>query len=75
MVPPEASLSLETRRAGATERKGARVTNTIDPNWLPDESQPDDGDEEKAGEVPTSFATKGLGWSGREDDSDGDPLE
>ena len=50
------------------------TSNPIDPNWLPDENQTDEGDE-KAGEVPTSFATKGLGWSGREDDDDGDPLE
>ncbi len=25
------------------------------------------------GEVATSFATKGLGWSGREDEEDDDP--
>jgi hypothetical protein len=30
-----------------------------------EEEQPDD---EVAPEVPTSFATKGVGWSGREDD-------
>ncbi len=30
-----------------------------------EEEQPDD---EVAPEVPTTFATKGVGWSGREDD-------
>ncbi|MGH9150861.1 MAG: hypothetical protein ACRD03_00310 [Acidimicrobiales bacterium] len=46
---------------------------TIDPGWLPDEDQPT-RDEEDPGEVPTTFATKGLGWSGREDEDDDDPL-
>ena len=27
-------------------------------------------DENDPGEVPTSFATKGQGWSGRDDDDD-----
>lgn len=30
-----------------------------------EDEQPDD---EVAPEVPTAFATKGVGWSGREDD-------
>jgi hypothetical protein len=30
-----------------------------------DEAEPDD---ELAPEVPTTFATKGVGWSGREED-------
>ena len=53
----------------------------IDPNWLPDEAQPDEGDDDVAPEVPTTFATKGLGWSGRENQEDqedqeaDDPLE
>ncbi|MDQ6617849.1 MAG: hypothetical protein M3083_24665 [Actinomycetota bacterium] len=32
---------------------------------LTEDEQPDD---EVAPEVPTSFATKGVGWSGREQD-------
>ena len=47
----------------------------IDPKWLPDEdAETLKDDDEPAGEVPTSFATKGLGWSGREDEDDEDPL-
>jgi hypothetical protein len=30
----------------------------------------DDRDEGLAPEVPTTFATKGLGWSGREEEDD-----
>lgn len=48
--------------------------DTIDPNWLPDEDEPTTRDEDDPGEVPTSFATKGLGWSGRED-QEGDDTE
>lgn len=29
-------------------------------------------DEDDPGEVPTSFATKGIGWSGRDDEEDED---
>jgi hypothetical protein len=37
-----------------------------------DQARPDEND---PGEVPTSFATKGLGWSGREKPGDEDPEE
>jgi hypothetical protein len=45
----------------------------IDLSQLPDEDQPDKRDEDDPGEVPTSFATKGVGWSGRDkqDDTEG----
>ncbi len=36
-----------------------------DKEGLTEEEQPDD---EVASEVPTTFATKGVGWSGRDDD-------
>ena len=34
------------------------------------EPQEPEKEEELAPEVPTSFATKGVGWSGRENDDD-----
>jgi len=40
----------------------------VNPEDYPDE--PPKLDENKAGEVPTSFATVGLGWSGREEQED-----
>jgi hypothetical protein len=37
---------------------------------MTDEDRPDEGhrDDGLAPEVPTTFATKGVGWSGREED-------
>ena len=50
----------------ATKRKvRAMPEQGVNPEDYPDE--PPKLDENKAGEVPTSFATKGLGWSGREE--------
>ena len=34
------------------------------------EQEPEKDEEEVAPEVPTSFATKGVGWSGREPDDE-----
>ncbi len=48
------------------EREGTSHARAgSDPEDYPDE--PPKLDENKAGEVPTSFTTKGLGWSGREE--------
>lgn len=41
------------------------------PDDYPDE--PPKLDEDDPGEVPTSFATKGVGWSGREKQEESDP--
>ncbi len=50
----------------STKRKvRAMPEQGVNPEDYPDE--PPKLDENKAGEVPTSFATKGLGWSGREE--------
>lgn len=33
-----------------------------------EQQEPEEKDDEVAPEVPTSFATKGVGWSGRENE-------
>jgi hypothetical protein len=35
-----------------------------------EEQEPEKDDDEVAPEVPTSFATKGVGWSGRDKEDD-----
>ena len=46
---------------------------TINLEELSDEDDTNNHHPDDPGEVPTSFATKGIGWSGREDPEDDDP--
>ena len=61
----------EARRAvptlSAFEHAKGDTGTMADEERPPEDEQPDD---EVAAEVPTTFATKGVGWSGREEDDD-----
>jgi hypothetical protein len=53
----------------ATAAKGDAMSETPGASPVSDEEQ-DRPDENDVGEVPTSFATMGLGWSGREEEDE-----
>ena len=48
---------------------------TDKPGASPVADEAQERDEKHPGEVATSFATKGTGWSGRDEPEDSDPSE